>query len=449
MERQQEGTRHIGRRILALLMVLVLVFSMYLTYRAQIRFSGLNYVGQISDYAAQVTASNTGYLSQSTLDRAWTILRATIRHPRTYEDYNMYASIAIAREDYDGAVEYLQGCIDHVSDGDAEELAVLYLRQASLYVLTENYGEALTRLNKSIELDPTLSSAYFLRAQMNMVLGNEAAAVEDLNTYKSQDTAAPEILASFGPLYESTGDYEGAIECYTAGITSERAYKVNFYADRARCRLQVGDTAGAKQDLEDYFSREGDDPDGEAAAVLAACRMNDGDYAGALSMFHRAAADGYKNPYILYSQSVLCAYLSGDFSAAIRDGKKAIEGAEAAGENSAELHSWVALACLAQGDYDSATEQLLEASKRDNSLKDLSYYLGISTLAQGDTEKAIEHFTASVEKEENVTASLYNRAVCYMQLGLRQEAIEDLNAVTERDDDRELTAQAQELLNLL
>ena len=82
-------------------------------------------------------------------------------------------------------------------------------------------------------------------------------------------------------------------------------------------------------------------------------------------------------------------------------------------------------------------------------MKDLSYYLGISTLAQGDTEKAIEHFTASVEKEENVTASLYNRAVCYMQLGLRQEAREDLNAVTERNDDQELTAQAQELLNLL
>ena len=129
MDGQREEKRHTGRRVLAILMVLFLVLSMFLTYRAQIRFSGLNYVGQISEYAARVTEDNTGYLSQSTLDRAWTILRTTIRHPRTYEDYNMYSSIAIAREDYTGAAEYLQGCIETFgSEGETTELALLYLR---------------------------------------------------------------------------------------------------------------------------------------------------------------------------------------------------------------------------------------------------------------------------------------------------------------------------------
>ena len=135
MTQERFVSGHLVRRLLALTMALALVLSMYLGLRAQIRFSGLNYVGQISEYAARVTAENTGYLSENTLDRAWTILRATIRRPRTYEDYEMYASIAIAREDYAGAAEYLQGCIDTYRGDDAEELATLHLRQASVYVL--------------------------------------------------------------------------------------------------------------------------------------------------------------------------------------------------------------------------------------------------------------------------------------------------------------------------
>ena len=449
MDVRQVETKHLGRRLLAVLMVLLLILSMYLAYRAQIRFSGLNYVGQISEYAAQVTANNTGYLSRSTLDRAWAILRTTIRHPQSYDDFDLYASIAIAREDYVGATEYLQGCIDHSDPkGDTKALAMLYLRQASLYVLTEKYGEALSRLDRAIELNEKLAAAYFLRAEMYMVLGNEQAAVSDLNAYKNLEQADPEILSTFGPLYESTGDYDSAIECYTAGIKSVQAYKVSYYADRARCRLHMGDTAGARQDLEDYFTREGEDPNGEEAAMLAACRMNDADYSGALAMFHRAIADGYVTPYLLYSQSVLCAYMCGDYETVIRDGEKAIEGLEAAEKNSAELHSWVGLGWMAKGDYTRATEHFTEAAARDASLENVSYYLGISTLAQGDTEKAVICFTESVEKNESVSASLYNRAVCYLKQGLVQEAREDLNAVMERNDDPEVTAQAQELLQM-
>ena len=421
MTQERFVSGHLVRRLLALTMALALVLSMYLGLRAQIRFSGLNYVGQISEYAARVTAENTGYLSENTLDRAWTILRATIRRPRTYEDYEMYASIAIAREDYAGAAEYLQGCIDTSRGDDAEELATLHLRQASVYVLTEEYDKALSRLDRTLELAPTLSPAWFLRAQLNAAAGETDKATADLAAYKDLDGSDPVILSSLGPLYESAGDYESAIECYTAGLTDERAYQVNWFSYRARCRLQLGDTAGAKQDLEEYFSRKGDDPKGEAAAMLAVCRMDEGDYPGALSMFHRSAADG----------------------------EKAIALAEAGGESSTELHFWTGLAYMVQEEYTAAAEHFTAAQEKDETLRDISYYLGICALGQGDTEQAIEQFTASVEREENVTASLYNRAVCYLQLGQELAARTDLNAVRERDDDPDLTAQAQELLSTL
>ena len=213
--------------------------------------------------------------------------------------------------------------------------------------------------------------------------------------------------------------------------------------------MNLGDTAGAGKDLEEYFRLDGEDPNGEAAATLAACRMNESDYSGAVEMFHRAISNGYEKPYVLYSQSVLCAYLSGDFPTAIRDGKKAVEGFEAAKENSAELESWIGMACMAQGDYSQATEYFIKASEQDSKLENIFYYLGVSNLAEGETEKAIEYFTMSVEKEESVTASLYNRAVCYLKQGLIESAKDDLGAVTERNDDPELTIQAAELLNQL
>ena len=429
-------------------MALALILSMYLTVRAQIRFSSLNFVGQVSEYAAKVTADNTGYLSQSTLDRAWTILRATIRHPRTYEDYDMYASIAIAREDYAGAAEYLQGCIDRFS-GDTGELAVLYLRQASVFVLSGEREKALPRLDKAIELDPGLSAAYFLRAEMYSAIGETDKAVADLTAYKDLDGSDPVILASLGQMYESTGDYANAIECYTAGITDKRAYRVDLLADRARCRFQSGDAAGARQDLEEYFSRNGSDPEGAAAAMLAVCRMNDGEYGPALEMFHRSISDGYAVPHILYGQSVLCAYMNGDYEQAAADGEKAILGAEAAGENTGELHLWTGLACMVKEEYDRAAEHFTAAAEKNDSLQDVRYYLGICALAGGDAAGAEEYFTASVEREENVTASLYNRAVCLLQQGKLKEAKQDLRAVTERDDDPELTAQAKELLGQL
>ena len=449
MEKERTSNSRIWIRLSAGLLALVFVLSMYLTLRAQIRFSGLNFIGQVSEYAARVTEDNTGYLSQSTLDRAWTILRATVRRPRTYSDYEMYSSLAIAREDYAAAIPYLQGCIDTYDGGDDAELAVLYLRLASLHVLEKDYDGALPLLDTATGLDPTLAAAYFLRAEMRLTTGDSAGAVEDLGTYRTLDGSDPLILVSLADLYESTGDYKAAVECYTAGITDEKVYSVDMLAGRARCYVLLGEMDRAETDLETYFSRNGTDPDGEAAAMLAVCRMNREDYSGACEMFHRAIRDGYANPYILYGQSVLCAYMSGDYPLAVQDGEKAIQGAEEQGEDSAELHFWVGLAHLVMQEYPQAGEHFSRAAEQNGSLKDLSYYRGVSALAQEETEEAIGHFTRSVELGESLTASLYDRAICYLALERYEEAKADLLQVIERNDDPSLTAQAQELMTLL
>ena len=83
MEKRNESSKKLWQRLMAAFLVVVFILGMVLTMRAQIRFSGLNYVGQVAEYAAHLTEDNTAYLSRGTLDRAWTILRSTVRRPRS------------------------------------------------------------------------------------------------------------------------------------------------------------------------------------------------------------------------------------------------------------------------------------------------------------------------------------------------------------------------------
>ena len=446
MDKQRESSKKRRKRIMAAFLALVFVMSMILTMRAQIRFSGLNYAGQVAEYAAHLTEDNTSYLSKSTLDRAWIILRSTIRHPRTYQDYDMYASIAIAREDYESAIPNMRGCIETYDGGDTEALAMLYLRLASLYVLQEDYRNGIEALDRATDLDRDLAAAWFLRAQLDLTLGDAQAAIEDLSVYRTLEGSDPIILSSLGDLYETIEDYSAAIECYTAGLADERSYSVDLFANRARCLALTGRLDEAGTDLETYFERGGSDPEGEAAALLAVCRMNSEDYAGAYEMFHRALRDGYASPESIYSQSVLCAYLSGDYAAAVKDGERAIELAEAKGENSGEYHFWVGLANLVSGSYAEATAHFDDAAERRDDIQDLSYYRGVSALALGENETAVDFFTDAVENGESVTQSLYNRAVAYLTLERPEEACQDLKEVLERGDEPELSQKAEELL---
>ena len=86
-------------RILAFVLVIIVIFSMFLGVESRIQFTGSQYVGKIAEYAASVTEDTTGYLTEKRLNRAWAILKSLVKKPKTFEQFETYASIAIARED--------------------------------------------------------------------------------------------------------------------------------------------------------------------------------------------------------------------------------------------------------------------------------------------------------------------------------------------------------------
>lgn len=454
MEETKRQTNKIWRRMLAVILVIALILSPIVTIKTEIRFSKQNYVEETAKFAAMVTEDTTGYLTENRLNRAWKYLQSLVGEPKTFHDYELYASLAIAREDFASAAKYLEGCLD-LSDGVNSDPAVLNLRMASLFVLQEQYDRAASYLDKALELNPELGPAYYLKGQLAAEAGDTDAAVANLKKYVELPGADPAVAVSLGEVFESTGDYETAEICYTVGIKAEPESNPQNFASRARCRVLLNKMDAAAEDLKQFFSLTSEDPGGQASAMYAMCLMEDGDYEKASMYFQKAVDSGYADPALLYSQSVKSSFAAGTYEEAVEDGLLALELIE--GENSrrpagaaaidtTEIRFWLGLSYMAQDKYEEAGQQLAQVSKAQVEYPDIHYYLGVCALAEEEYAEAETHFTASIEREEDLTPCYYNRAVCRINLQRVDEAKEDLQKVVARGDDAELKTQAEELL---
>lgn len=429
-------------------LVLTLVGGTALAYSIQIKDLQMQYVGTVLEYASQVLSSNTEYLDQSVLDRAWRVLTTAVRKPRTFEQYDTYASLATARGNYEQAAEYLQGCIDKYPGDDSTALAILWLRKGSLYTLSERMEDAMACYDRALELNGNLADAYLLRAQMKNELGQAEGAAEDLRTYQNLAGDHPVIQAALGSLYESISNYQNAVDCYTAAIESG-TYEVSCLASRGRCRILLDDTDGAHEDLERFFNEGGQDETGDYYAMLGMCRMEAEDYTGAVEVFHEALSRDYQDPKILLSQCVVAAYVTGDYDTVIEDGMRALEISKSSGGSDsemAELNQWIGFAYFIEEKFEEAAMCFESALEYDPELSLIPYYAGICFMSAGDNQKAAAFFEKSAERGEYISICLYNCALCRIQLGEYKAAERALKASIEANDDTEAVLEARELL---
>lgn len=463
---QQDKKKPSGKpwkRILAGCMALLLIASMAMGWAVQIRFAQLEYLGTVLEHAAAVTEENTAYLSESSLKRAWNILRYAVGKPKTFEDYEMYASLAIARKEYGEAIRYMLGCIDLYDRQSPNALGVLYLRLGSLYALTEDSQSAIASFDKALELVPGMADAYLLRAQMYATLNDMDQAVADIRHYDELAGDDPTIRASIGTLYESAGEYEKAVACYTAGIAQGVSVDPELLASRARCYLLLGKTDAAKRDLDRFFAEGGKDITGEKSAMLGTCCMETEEYEQAIRSFHNALTAGYTLKAMLYSQCVLCAYILGDYDTVITDGEKALTALKETDDSQstlpdgdtdglmseAELHQWIGLAKMAKEDFSGAREQFLAIEELGEAPEGVLYYMGLCSASLGDNEEAVAYYSQSIERDELTSLCYYNRGVSYLQMEKLEEGLTDLITVMQRNDDADATAAAGQLLSEL
>lgn len=462
LQAEKKLPKKLWRRLLAAFMALVLIAAMFLGYAAQIRFGQLQYVGTVLEHAASVTADNTEYLSESTLKRAWNILRYAVGKPKTYDEFEMYASLAIARQDYAGAIPYMQGCIDQYPGGSPREEAVLHMRLGSLYALSDDVENAITSFGRAIETEPALADAYLLRAQMLSLTGRQEAVVADIRSYDALVGDNPAIRVAVGGLYESAGEYESAAACYTLGLEQSGGTDPELLAARGRCLVLTENLGAARQDFIDFFANGGQDPTGEYNLMLGLCRMEAEEYQQALNSFHNALNAGYAQQALVYSQCVLCAYIIGDYETVITDGEKALEALNQPSQqepdtpaivdgrmSKEELHHWIGLARMAGEDFEGAKAEFMMIEDLAKAPEGVLYYLGLCCASLGENEEAISHYTNSIEQQQMISLCMYNRGVSYLQLEKLEEGLTDLITVLQRNDDADATAAAAALLQEL
>ena len=484
LQAEKKLPKKLWRRLLAAFMALVLIAAMFLGYAAQIRFGQLQYVGTVLEHAASVTADNTEYLSESTLKRAWNILRYAVGKPKTYDEFEMTNllfrmhsyirkhrpslspdskdnHIPSSREVH-GALPYMQGCIDQYPGGSPREEAVLHMRLGSLYALSDDVENAITSFGRAIETEPALADAYLLRAQMLSLAGRQEAVVADIRSYDALVGDNPAIRVAVGGLYESAGEYESAAACYTLGLEQSGGTDPELLAARGRCLVLTENLGAARQDFIDFFANGGQDPTGEYNLMLGLCRMEAEEYQQALNSFHNALNAGYAQQALVYSQCVLCAYIIGDYETVITDGEKALEALNQPSQqepdtpaivdgrmSKEELHHWIGLARMAGEDFEGAKAEFMMIEDLAKAPEGVLYYLGLCCASLGENEEAISHYTNSIEQQQMISLCMYNRGVSYLQLEKLEEGLTDLITVLQRNDDADATAAAAALLQEL
>jgi tetratricopeptide (TPR) repeat protein len=110
--------------------------------------------------------------------------------------------------------------------------------------------EALAYFNESIQTNPGLSVAYLYRARCFRALGNQQAALADLNTAKSYDDTQSDIHLEIGQIHFQEQDYPVAFLDFDKAVFHSRGKKPDPYHWRGITRQQLGQNREAQLDLQ-------------------------------------------------------------------------------------------------------------------------------------------------------------------------------------------------------
>ncbi|MCX2742902.1 tetratricopeptide repeat protein [Mangrovivirga sp. M17] len=128
----------------------------------------------------------------------------------------LYVEIAEAYdqlERYGAAISYYEIAINNGAGGP-EQLTAL----GDVLIETESFRDAISRYSQAININKEYLPAYSSRALAHMYLGNNQAAVEDLNVILANDPDNANARYNRGYLMEQLGNFEAAISDYNKFI---------------------------------------------------------------------------------------------------------------------------------------------------------------------------------------------------------------------------------------
>lgn len=397
------------------------------------------------------------------LSRIYSILQDEIDEPQTYDDYYQLANIAIGQGNYEEALGYLDKCSALADESDGALMADLMLRKASLYMLMQNYDDALAALESALEYNPESSQALLLRAQIELAQQSYLPAARDLESYLAlvpDDAAVRQDLAQ---IYEVLGRYAEAAECYEAIYTQfpqESVYRL----EALRCQLLAGEYETARDGFTAYIDEHEQtevsetssetDADGQNASMEAllatayflrgCCEMQLANYELAIVDFEGALERGYSEAATL-EQLVTCSYISENYEAVIAYGERLLALPDASA-SLGSVYQQMGASAMSLGQYEEAVEYLTLAIENGPELVGSYYYRGVSLLSLGRYEEAVADFTSSIEQGYLTQFCYYNRGVCYVNLLDYDSALDDMEMTLTSGDEQTLKDAATNIL---
>ena len=173
------------------------------------------------------------------------------------------AELAMVYNDRSLCYSYLGDMDAAISDAEkAIELnpddGMGYARLSELADLNGDHLSSMEYLNTAISIEP--DNPYFLsnRARMYFIVDNYEAAITDAVASAELDPANPEIHYLAASIYAASGDYENALDSYTAAIEREeqRGNIATYLAFRATCYAELGYIESAYEDFEDAIEMD-------------------------------------------------------------------------------------------------------------------------------------------------------------------------------------------------
>lgn len=106
------------------------------------------------------------------------------------EDTKQRADTEVKSQKFDEAVKLYTECLQ--LDPQLKKYnATIYYERASAYMSLKNYKDALTDINKSIDLNQNSAKAYFQRVEIQIKLEDYKAALSDIQKVKELDARYP------------------------------------------------------------------------------------------------------------------------------------------------------------------------------------------------------------------------------------------------------------------
>lgn len=405
------------------------------------------------------------------LSRIYSILQGEIDQPETYDDYYQLATIAIGRGEYEVAMGHLDTCLELADEQDTAQMADLWFKIGSVYMLMEAEDDALKSFDKVLEYDETYAQALIFRAQIYINRQNYPDAAADLEAYLTYVPEEISVYSTLAQIREALGEYAAARDCYA------RMYEMDpeedlYLLNSLRCSLQAGEYDEAIAGFDAYLSENAEQTEVENAPgasaepveqesassepteqealrasayfLRGASKMQIALFDEAVSDYRAAVALGY-DVASCYEQMVACYFSMEDYESAASAGKEllAMNVAPAAGD---AFYQRMGVAAMQLENYEEAVELLTKSVELNPDLNGNYYYRGVCLMALEKQQEAIDDLTKSIEQEFLTQFCYYNRGVCYVQLLDYESALDDMEKTLSAGDDASLKDAATNIL---